>query len=81
MPLTRRWLLTAAAGGVGHVAVQLAADAGAHVIGTASGYNEAFLRNLGVADTTARLDAEGIEHHVSGETLEAMRRFNAARQD
>lgn len=37
-----------------------------------------FLRNLGVTDATARLDAEGIEHHVSAETLEAMRRFNEA---
>lgn len=40
-----------------------------------------FLRNLGVDDATARLDAEGIEHHVSGATLEAMRRFNEARRD
>lgn len=41
-------LVHAAAGGVGHVAVQLAANTGAHVIGTASGRNEAFLRELGV---------------------------------
>ena len=34
-----------------------------------------FLRALGVGDTVARVDAEGIEHHVSPETLEAMRRF------
>jgi DtxR family manganese transport transcriptional regulator len=34
-----------------------------------------FLRHLGVSDTTARIDAEGIEHHVSDETLELMRRF------
>jgi len=32
-----------------------------------------FLRALGVADETAQQDAEGIEHHVSRETLEAMR--------
>ncbi len=36
---------------------------------------EAFLRCLGVSPETARIDAEGIEHHVSVETLEAFRRF------
>lgn len=35
---------------------------------------EAFLRWLGVSAETARIDAEGIEHHVSAETLEAFRR-------
>lgn len=35
---------------------------------------EAFLRALGVSPETARIDAEGIEHHVSAETLEAFRR-------
>jgi len=34
-----------------------------------------FLRALGVAELTALQDAEGIEHHVSGETLEAMERY------
>ena len=34
-----------------------------------------FLRALGVSEQTAEADAEGIEHHVSKETLEAMRRF------
>jgi len=33
-----------------------------------------FLRALGVSEEAARHDAEGIEHHVSRETLEAMRR-------
>jgi NADPH:quinone reductase-like Zn-dependent oxidoreductase len=41
-------LIHAAAGGVGHIAVQLAKWKGAQVIGTASGGNEAFLRELGV---------------------------------
>ncbi|MBU0606298.1 MAG: NADP-dependent oxidoreductase, partial [Armatimonadetes bacterium] len=41
-------LIHAAAGGVGHVAVQLAKWRGAQVIGTASARNEAFLRELGV---------------------------------
>ena len=34
---------------------------------------EAFLLSLGVAPETARIDAEGIEHHVSEETLAAFR--------
>jgi NADPH:quinone reductase-like Zn-dependent oxidoreductase len=41
-------LIHAAAGGVGHIAVQLAKWRNAHVIGTASASNEAFLRELGV---------------------------------
>ena len=41
-------LIHAAAGGVGHFAVQLAKWKGAHVIGTASSRNMAFLRELGV---------------------------------
>jgi NADPH:quinone reductase-like Zn-dependent oxidoreductase len=41
-------LIHAAAGGVGHMAVQFAANTGAHVIGTASGRNEEFLHELGV---------------------------------
>jgi len=34
-----------------------------------------FLTALGVPEDIADTDAEGIEHHVSNETLEAMRRF------
>ncbi len=33
-----------------------------------------FLLSLGVGPETAEIDAEGIEHHVSAETLDAMRR-------
>jgi NADPH:quinone reductase-like Zn-dependent oxidoreductase len=44
----QRVLIHAAAGGVGHLAVQFATNTGGHVIGTASGRNEAFLRGLGV---------------------------------
>jgi len=41
----------------------------------------AFLRALGLSDQVARTDAEGIEHHVSKETLAAFERFtNAARR-
>jgi DtxR family manganese transport transcriptional regulator len=35
----------------------------------------AFLAKLGVPSAVAEADAEGIEHHVSAQTLEAMRRF------
>lgn len=35
----------------------------------------AFLRALGVPAAVAEVDAEGIEHHVSAETLAAFRRF------
>jgi NADPH:quinone reductase-like Zn-dependent oxidoreductase len=46
----QRILIHAAAGGVGSFAVQLAKWKGGHVIGTASGRNQAFLRELGVDD-------------------------------
>lgn len=36
---------------------------------------ENFLRVLGVSEETARRDSEGIEHHVSAETLEKFREF------
>lgn len=35
----------------------------------------AFLRSLGISQKTAELDAEGIEHHVSPETLAAFERL------
>ena len=37
-----------------------------------------FLKAIGVADETAALDAEGIEHHVSEETLAAFERLTRA---
>lgn len=43
----QRVLIHAAAGGVGHVAVQIAKAHGAHVIGTASAGKHEFLRGLG----------------------------------
>ncbi|WP_250907733.1 NADP-dependent oxidoreductase [Nonomuraea sp. NEAU-A123] len=43
----QRVLIQGAAGGVGHIAVQLAANAGAEVIGTASTGNHAFVEGLG----------------------------------
>ena len=44
----QRVLIQAAAGGVGHLAVQLAKWKGAYVIGTASSRNSAFLAEIGV---------------------------------
>jgi len=44
----QRVLVHAAAGGVGHVAVQIAKARGAYVIGTASAAKHGFLRSLGV---------------------------------
>ena len=39
----------------------------------------AFLRALGVPDGIAQIDAEGIEHHVSPETLAAFKRYTSSR--
>jgi DtxR family manganese transport transcriptional regulator len=36
---------------------------------------EKFLIALGVSASVAKIDSEGIEHHVSAETLDAMARF------
>jgi DtxR family manganese transport transcriptional regulator len=41
----------------------------------------AFLEALGISSSVARADAEGIEHHVSPETLAAFERFLAERKD
>jgi NADPH:quinone reductase-like Zn-dependent oxidoreductase len=46
----QRVLVQGAAGGVGHLAVQLAASAGAHVIATASARNHDFVTGLGAAE-------------------------------
>jgi DtxR family manganese transport transcriptional regulator len=39
-----------------------------------------FLKSLGIPETVALSDAEGIEHHVSPETLAAFRKFIAAQR-
>ena len=44
----QRILVQGAAGGVGHLAVQIAKAHGAHVIGTASARNSEYLREIGV---------------------------------
>jgi len=40
----------------------------------------AFLQALGVSEATAHRDAEGIEHHVSSETLDAFARYLTERK-
>ncbi|WP_328445212.1 NADP-dependent oxidoreductase [Streptomyces sp. NBC_00386] len=47
----QRVLIHAAAGGVGHVAVQIAKSLGAYVIGTASAGKHDFLRSIGVDES------------------------------
>lgn len=59
----QRVLIHAAAGGVGHVAVQLAKWKGAHVIGTATAKNHEFLRKLGV-DQVIDYNTERFEEAV-----------------
>lgn len=34
-----------------------------------------FLKSIGVSEKTAEMDAEGVEHHVSAETLRAFKKF------
>lgn len=58
-------LIHAAAGGVGSFAVQLAKWKGAHVIGTASGRNQDFVRNLG-ADEAVNYEKTRFEDVVRG---------------
>jgi NADPH:quinone reductase-like Zn-dependent oxidoreductase len=64
----QRLLVTAGAGGVGHLAVQLAAHAGAHVTATGSARNEDFVRGLGASDykdyAAGGFDADGEVYDV-----------------
>jgi NADPH:quinone reductase-like Zn-dependent oxidoreductase len=61
----QRVLVHAAAGGVGHVAVQIAKALGAEVIGTASAAKHAFVRGLG-ADRVVDYTTEDFAEVVSG---------------
>jgi NADPH2:quinone reductase len=61
-------VVTGAAGGVGTIAVQLAADRGAHVIGTASAHNEDYVRGLG---------AGAFVDYTAGDWVEAVRALHA----
>jgi enoyl reductase len=74
-------LIHAAAGGVGHLAVQLARLRGARVIGTASPDNHAFLRDLGaepvaygpgLADRIRELAPDGVDAALDGAGGEAL---------
>ncbi|MEV7796004.1 NADP-dependent oxidoreductase [Streptomyces sp. NPDC087512] len=73
----QRVLIHAAAGGVGHVAVQIAKARGAYVIGTASAGKHEFLRSLGVDEpvdyretdvTEAVKDVDVVLDTIGGET-------------
>ncbi|RPF38732.1 NADP-dependent oxidoreductase [Streptomyces sp. TLI_185] len=57
----QRVLIHAAAGGVGHVAVQIAKARGAHVIGTASAGKHDFLREIGVDEAIDYRETEFTE--------------------
>jgi NADPH:quinone reductase-like Zn-dependent oxidoreductase len=85
-------VVTGAAGGVGTIAVQLAADRGAHVIGTASEHNEEYVRGLGAGafvDYTAgdwveavrALHPDGVDALLSGIGAETKRRSPDAIRD
>lgn len=72
-------LIHAASGGVGSMAVQLAKAKGAYVIGTASGKNEDFVKNLGADEfidykstkfENAVNDVDVVFDTVGGDTLE-----------
>jgi len=76
----QRVLITAAAGGVGHLAVQIAKARGATVIGTAREVNHSFLAELGVdsaidytrADVTSAGAVEVVIDMVGGSTLDSL---------
>ena len=68
----RTVLVHAAAGGVGHLAVQLAREAGARVIGTASARNREFVLSLG---------ADEVVDHAREDFREAVRRVCPAGVD
>jgi NADPH:quinone reductase-like Zn-dependent oxidoreductase len=75
----QRILITGASGGVGSMAVQLAKAKGAIVIGTASGKNEQFVRDLGADEFVDYMqqpfeevvkDVDVVFDTVGGDTLE-----------
>ena len=57
---TQRVLVVGASGGVGHYAVQIAAAAGAEVIGVCSGRNAELVRSLGAADVIDYTIEDGV---------------------
>jgi NADPH:quinone reductase-like Zn-dependent oxidoreductase len=62
----KRVLILGAAGGVGLMAVQFAKIAGAHVVGTASAKNEAYLKELGIDEVVDYTKATIQEYIASG---------------
>ena len=66
-----RVLVHAASGGVGHLAVQIAKALGAHVIGTASPANHAWLRELG-ADQVLDYNAGPISSQLGDDLVDAV---------
>jgi NADPH:quinone reductase-like Zn-dependent oxidoreductase len=69
----QRVLVHAAAGGVGHVAVQIAKALGAYVIGTASAGNHELLRGLGADELVGyRTGDFGDGGHVAGKLVLTM---------
>lgn len=68
----QRVLVHAAAGGVGHVAVQIAKARGAHVIGTASAAKHDFLRSLGVDEVIDYRNADFTEIEPVDVVLDAI---------
>ncbi|WP_228001608.1 NADP-dependent oxidoreductase [Nocardia australiensis] len=58
----QRVLIHAAAGGVGHLAVQIATARGAYVVGTAGAANHDFLRDLGVDEVIDYRTTDFAEH-------------------
>ncbi|MFD8799801.1 NADP-dependent oxidoreductase [Streptomyces atroolivaceus] len=79
----QRVLIHAAAGGVGHLAVQIAKERGAYVIGTASAAKHDFLRELGVDEPVdyQKTDfAEAVRHvDVVLDTIGGDYRFRSLR--
>ena len=58
LPAGQRVLIHAAAGGVGHLAVQIAKARGAYVIGTASAHNHDLIHSLGADELIDYHDAD-----------------------
>lgn len=85
-------LITAAAGGVGHLAVQIAKSLGARVVATASAQNLEFVRGLGAdtvidytaGDPVAAIRAQyptGVDKALNGVPGEAANQYVAALRD
>lgn len=65
-------IVSAAAGGVGAIAAQLALLRGAHVIGTASSENFAFLREIGVVPVAYGPGLVGRLHEAAPDGIDAL---------